>query len=190
MNRAFFLMIFFGLVYSALNGTMDNAAQGALGAGEEAIDTVLELSGAFMFFGGITNVLEKSGATRSVVRMLKRPLGWLFGKGIGDEALAAVTMNLSANMLGMGNAATPMGLKAAKLLNPKREAHAPDALCLLLVLNSTAIEIFPASVIAMRYAAGSSMATAIVWPTFVSTCFSCVTGVLLCKLCERRRKIC
>lgn len=189
MNKAFFLMIFFGFVYSAISGTMENAAQGALNAGGEAIETVLELSGAFMFFGGVTNVLEKSGATGGVVRLLKKPLGYLFGKEISDDALAAVTMNLSANMLGMGNAATPMGLKAAKLLNPKGERRAPGALCLLLVLNSTAIEIFPASVIAMRYAAGSSMATAVVWPTFVSTCVSCITGVLLCKMCERRRKI-
>ncbi len=190
MNKTFFLMIFLGFVYSALSGTMENAAQGALSAGGEAVETAMELCGAFMFFGGISNVLDKSGATGGVVRLLRRPLGMLFGKGISDEALAAVTMNLSANMLGMGNAATPMGLKAAKLLNPKGDKRAPRALCLLLVLNSTAIEIFPASVIAMRYAAGSSMATAIIWPTFVSTCASCVTGVLLCRICERRRGVC
>lgn len=189
MNKAFFLMIFFGFIYSAISGTMENAAQGALSAGGEAIETVLELSGAFMFFGGITSVLEKSGATAGVVKLLKKPLSRLFGKEISDEALAAVTMNLSANMLGMGNAATSMGLKAAKLLNPRKEHRAPSALCLLLVLNSTAIELFPASVVAMRYAAGSSMATAIVWPTFVSTAVSCLTGVILCRMCERRRSI-
>lgn len=189
MNRAFFLMIFFGFVYAAISGNMELAAQGALNAGGEAIETVLELCGAFMFFGGIASVLEKTGATGSVVSLLKKPLGWLFGKGVSDEALSAVTMNLSANMLGMGNAATPMGLKAARLLNPEGEMRAPSALCLLLVLNATAIEIFPASVVALRYAAGSSMATAVVWPTFVSTGVSCLTGILLCRLCERRKSI-
>lgn len=189
MNKAFFLMIFLGFLYAALSGNLNAAAHGALAAGGEAIETVLELLSAFMFFGGITSILEKTGATGSIARLLKKPLGKLFGKGISDEALAAVTMNLSANMLGMGNAATPMGLKAAKLLNPHGKKKAPSALCLLLVLNSTAIEIFPASVIAMRYAAGSSMATAIIWPTFVSTSVSCLVGVLLCKLCERRKSL-
>lgn len=188
MNKSFFVMIFMGFLHAALNGRMSETAQGALMAGNEAIDTVISLCGAFMLFGGISRVLEKSGASGQLVRLLKRPLGKLFGKGVSDEALGAATMNMAANMLGMGNAATPMGLKAAKLLNPQKDTKAPAALCLLLVLNSTAIEVFPATVIAMRYAAGSEQATAIVLPTFVSTAVSCIVGVILCKLCERRKK--
>lgn len=187
MNKSFFVMIFLGFLHAALRGNLDEAAQGALSAGNEAIETVVGLCGAFMLFGGISSVLEKSGASGKLVTVLKRPLGKLFGKGISDEALGAATMNMAANMLGMGNAATPMGLKAAKLLNPERDSKAPAALCLLLVLNSTAIELFPATVIAMRYAAGSRMATAVILPTFVSTAVSCVVGVVLCKMCERRR---
>lgn len=187
MNKSFFAMIFMGFFYAAFNGRMEQAAQGAVAAGGEAIETMLSLCGAFMFFGGISNILEKSGASGQVVTLLKRPLKRLFGKDVNEEALGAVTMNMAANMLGMGNAATPMGLKAAKLLNPKRERRAPAALCLLLVLNSTAIELFPATVIAMRYAAGSQMATAVVLPTFISTTVSCVVGILLCKICEWRK---
>jgi len=187
MNKAFFAMIFFGTVYAVLSGSVSQAASGALAAGGEALETVLELCGAFMFFGGIAQILERAGTTGAAVRILKKPLKKLFGD-IDDEALGAVTMNLSANMFGMGNAATPMGLRASKLLNPHKSAKAPAALCLLLVLNSTAIELFPATVIAMRYAAGSQMASAVIFPTFVSTSVSCIVGVVLCRLCERRKK--
>lgn len=188
MNKSFFLMILLGFFYAAFTGRMEQAAQGAIAAGGEAVKTVFELCGAFMFFGGISGVLEKSGASRQAVRLLRKPLRRLFGKNVSEEALGAVTMNMAANMLGMGNAATPMGLKAAKLLNPDHKSRAPAALCLLLVLNSTAIELFPATVIAMRYAAGSQMATAVILPTFLSTAASCATGILLCKLCERRMR--
>lgn len=185
MNKSFFAMIFLGFLYAAFTGRVETAAQGALTAGAQAIETVMELCGAFMLFGGVSSVLEKSGATMQAVKLLKSPLKRLFGKGVSEEAMGAVTMNMAANMLGMGNAATPMGLKAAKLLNPKGESRAPAALCLLLVLNSTAIELFPATVIAMRYAAGSQMAMAIVGPTIVSTTVSCAVGVILCKIFER-----
>ena len=187
MNKSFFAMIVLGFLHAALKGRVNEAAHGALTAGNEAIDTVVSLCGAFMLFGGISRVLEKSGASGQMVRLLKQPLAKLFGKSISNEALGAVTMNMAANMLGMGNAATPMGLKAAKLLNPAHESKAPAALCLLLVLNSTAVELFPATVIAMHYAVGSQRATAVVVPTFVSTLVSCIVGVVLCKLCERRK---
>ncbi|MBR5231918.1 MAG: hypothetical protein IKW00_06695 [Clostridia bacterium] len=187
MNRAFFVMIFAGFTYAVINCNVAEAAESALAAGGEALETVLELCGAFMFFGGITQILERAGATGAAVGLLKKPLRKLFGSEISDEALGAVTMNLSANMFGMGNAATPMGLKASKLLNPDKRASAPAALCLLLVLNSTAIELFPATVVAMRYAAGSKKALAVVFPTLISTSVSCIVGIVLCKLCERRK---
>lgn len=187
MNKSFFVMIFLGFLYAGMTGKVEQASQGALSAGAQAIETVMEMCGAFMLFGGISRVLENTGASGQIVRLLKGPLRKLFGKGVSEEAMGAVTMNMAANMLGMGNAATPMGLKAAKLLNPHKESRAPAALCLLLVLNSTAIELFPATVIAMRYAAGSQMAMAVVLPTIVSTTVSCAVGIMLCKLCERRK---
>ena len=181
-------MVLFGFIYAAWNGNVQDAAQAALAAGDEAIETVLSLAGGFMFFGGITKVLELSGASIAVTNKLKRPLRFLFGKGVSDEALRAITINMTANMMGMGNAATPAGLNAARQLNPHKSDSAPAALCLLLVLNSTAIEFFPATVVALRYGAGSSSATAIVLPTLVSTAVSTLIGILLCKICERGTK--
>jgi len=186
MNIAFFVMILLGFLYAALTGNTHVAAASALEAGSEAVETTLSLIGGFMFFGGITRVLEVSGATGGVVKRLAKPLRMLFGRNVSEEAIGAAAMNLTANMLGMGNAATPMGLRAARLLNPEKPDTAPAALCLLLVLNSASIEFFPATVVALRYAAASSDATAIVLPTLISTTASSLVGVLLCKLCEGR----
>lgn len=188
MNIAFFVMILLGFAYALISGNTQVAASSAVAAGNEALETVFSLIGGFMFFGGVTRVLEVSGAAGTVVCWLRKPLKLLFGKNVSEEAMSAIAMNMSANMFGMGNAATPMGLKAARLLNPEQKAAAPAALCLLLVLNSSAIEFFPASVVALRCAAKSSDATVIVLPTLISTTVSCISGIFLCKLCERRNR--
>jgi len=172
-----------------LSGKTDEAVSAVLLAGNEAITTAISLTGGFMLFGGITRTLELSGATGTLISKVKGILRRLFGKDVGDEALGAITMNMTANMLGMGNAATPAGLQAARMLNPHVSDAAPAALCLLLVLNSTTIEFFPATVVALRYAAGSARATAVVLPTFVSTCVSTIVGIMLCRVCERGRKL-
>lgn len=187
MSKVFFIMVLFGACYAVISGTEGQTSSAVLLAGSEAVETVFSLLSSFMIFGGISRILELSGATSSVVSVMKKPLRLLFGKKVDSKALGAITMNLTANMLGMGNAATPMGLKAAKLLNPQRYEAAPAALCLLLVLNSSAIEFFPATVVALRYAANSTRATAIVLPTLAATTASSIVGILLCKLCERRK---
>ena len=188
MNFSFLFMILTGFLYAAICGNTSAVALAAVEAGADAVDTVLSLLGGFMFFGGVTRILEKAGVTAYVVRGMRRPLRCLFGADTSDEALGAVTMNLSANMLGMGNAATPMGLKAAKLLGSSGDEKASAALCLLLVLNSTCIELFPSTVVSLRYAANSANATAIVLPTLLSTLVSSIVGVLLCKACEWRNR--
>lgn len=187
MSAALLVMITVGCVCSMLNGSVGATAQAAMQAAGDAVSTVLAMISGFMFFSGLIRILERAGVVRFLVRMLNRPLRWLFGNSVSLEAMQAIAMNLSANMLGVGNAATPMGLKAARLLNPEGMEKANAALCLLLVVNATSVQLFPASVIALRAAAGSAAPEAIVWPMLAASGASTAVGIALCKICERGR---
>lgn len=155
MNAVFCIMIAAAFGYAAIGGNLDAVTHAAVQAGGDALQTVLGLLGGFMLFGGVMKLLEEAGAVRALVRWLKRPLRWVFGSQAGEDALGATALNLSANMLGMGNAATPMGLRAARLLQPAGQIAASAPLCMLLVINATSVQLYPSSVIAMRYAAAA-----------------------------------
>ena len=188
MNAVFCIMIAAAFGYAALQGNLEAAARAAVQAGGDALQTVLGLLGGFMLFGGIMKLLEEAGAVRALVRCLKRPLRWVFGGQASEEALGAAALNLSANMLGMGNAATPMGLRAARLLQPEGESIASAPLCMLLVINATSVQLYPSSVIALRYAAGSKAPEAIVLPTLIVSGAATMVGMAVCWLCERKRR--
>ena len=102
--------------------------------------------------------------------------------------MEAITLNLSANMLGIGNAATPMGMRAARLLTPTAASTPSPALCMLLVINATSVQLLPSSVIALRNAAGSGMADAVVLPGLAASAVSTAVGIALCKLLQKREK--
>ena len=187
MSTVLFFMILCGTVYAACTGSLDAVAEAALNAGRDALETSFTLMGGFIFFGGITGILEKAGAVTWLRRRLHRPLQWLFGPDISSEAMEAVTMNLSANMLGLGNAATPMGMRAARLMTPPGAQTPSAALCMLLVINATSVQLLPSSVIALRSAAGSARPDMIVWPSLAASTVSTLVGILLCRLMERLR---
>ena len=188
MSVALFLMIVGGVAYAACTGGLSAASNAVLTAGGEAADTVIGLLGGFLFFGGVIGILEKAGAVRALVRALRRPLTALFGKDVKTEALEAISLNLSANMLGLGNAATPMGMRAAALLTGQGETRPGAALCVLLVINATSVQLMPTGVIALRSAAGSARPDAIVLPGLLASAASTAAGILLCKLVEKRGK--
>lgn len=185
VSAALFLMIVCGVIYAACTGRIAAVEQAVLEAGQEAARTAWRLAGGFAFFGGVIGILEKAGAVRGLVRLIRRPLRTLFGRDTGQEALEAISLNLSANMLGLGNAATPMGMRAARLLSAEGGGQPSAALCLLLVINATSVQLMPTGVIGLRSAAGSAMPAAILWPSLIASAASTGVGVLLCKLLER-----
>ena len=187
VNAVLFFMILVAVGYAAAWGRLEAVSQAAMTAGGDAVKTAVSLLGGFLLFGGLMSILERAGAVRALVRALNRPLRRLFGKEVTEEALEAIALNLSANMLGLGNAATPMGLRAARLLNRMGSEIAPPALCLLLVINTTSVQIMPTTVIALRYAAGSARPEAVVLPGLAASAASTVVGILLSKALERKR---
>lgn len=110
MNGLFCAMLLAGTLYAAATGRLDEAQHALLSGGGEAVTLLLELAGAYAFFGGMMGILRECGAADALARALKKPLSRLFRFAPGEEAaLSEISLNLSANMLGMGGAATPGG---------------------------------------------------------------------------------
>lgn len=180
-------MIFCGVGYGLCTGRLEAMGQAALAGSAAAVETTLGLAAGFLLFGGLIRILEQAGAVRGLTRLLRRPLTGLFGRDTPPEALEAAALNLSANMLGLGNAATPMGIRAARLLTPEGAREPGAALCMLLVINATSVQLLPTGVIALRQAAGSAAPGAILLPSLVASTVSTAIGILLSKLIESRR---
>lgn len=171
--------VLFGLV----TGRGEQVFAGMLDGAQGAVEAALGLMGSFGIFCGLMNILSASGCVEWMNRKLKKPLKMLLGN-VKEEALVYVTGNLSANMLGLGNAATPLGLKAAKLLADGERAT--NALCMFLVINTSSVQLFPSTVVALRAAMGAANPGAVVLPGLLSTALSTLCGVLLCKGMEKK----
>jgi spore maturation protein A len=120
------------------------------------VTLAISLAGSICLWTGIGKLLDQTGTTGRLSRILKPILHWIFPASKSDPALAGdLSANICANLLGLGNAATPMGIRAAKrMIDPQHPGIATDELCRLIVLNTASIQLIPANVAAIRLSAG------------------------------------
>ncbi len=179
------LGIGFGMFSNDPEGVLDAMLDGA----SEAVTLSISLCGAYMLWMGIMNIAKDAGLIDSLSALVKRPLKRLFPNS--NNAIAPITLNLAANFFGMGSAATPFGLMAMKEL--KKESRngniASDNMCMFLSLNSSAIELLPTSVLALRAAAGSENVYAVVIPTFIASVFAFVSAIIASRILAKLKPI-
>ena len=177
-------------VYAAFCGRGPEMLAAALGATADAITLTLTLGAGYLLFCGWMRILQALGAPGALERLVHPALRVLMPGVRGKGARQAVCMNLSMNMLGLGNAATPQGMEAMRLMEEERK-KAPCVehdMYMLLILNATSIQLIPTTVLALRAAAGSADAGAIVLPSLVCTAVSTAVGAVLGLICRRRRE--
>ncbi len=153
-----------------------------------AVELAIGLIGIMALWLGVMKIAEQSGLVAKIAGFLKPVMTRLFPDVPADHpAIGSMIMNISANILGLANAATPLGLKAMEELNKlnKKLGTATDAMCTFLVINTSNVQLIPATVIAIRAAAGSSNPTEILGPVIVATTVSTVVGVITVKLLAR-----
>lgn len=163
--------------------------QKMLDAANDAAKLALALVGVLALWTGLMRVAEKAGLVALLARVLRPLLVRLFPDVPPEHpAMGAIVMNMAANLLGLGNAATPLGLQAMKHLqdlNPHKKT-ATNAMALFLALNTTHLTLVPAKTIAVRLEYGSTQATNIVLPTILATACGMITAVVVAKLLQRR----
>jgi spore maturation protein SpmA len=176
------------VVYAAFTGRMDAVKMAALSGAKDAIDLVIGLVGVMALFLGLMRVAQEGGLLRAVQRALAPILRRLFPDVPTDHpAMGAMIMNLASNVLGLGNAATPFGLKAMTELQTlnRTPASASDAMVLFLAINATSVSLFPLGVIGVRASMNSTSPEAIWIPTLLATTASTGTAMLLCFALRR-----
>lgn len=191
MNAVFCTMLLAGVVAAAAQGDLSAAQDALLGGGTEAVAFFMSMAGAYAFFGGLLGVLRESGVTQALAGALRRPLLRLFRFAPGEEqAMDDICVNLAADMLGMGGAATPAGLSAMRKMAAagKRDGRASDAMLLFLTLNMCSVQLLPTTMIAIRAQAGAKNPADIVLPTLLATGVQTLTGIALCKIFAVRNK--
>ena len=185
MNIVFFLLMICSVAVSLCTGQSDAVLGSLIDGADAAVSACVKLCGAYLVWMGVLNVAKEAGWMRALAALLKPVLRPLFPNA--GRAGEAVAMNLSANMLGMGNAATPYGIEAMRLLN-ETNPHpgvATNEMCVLIAVNASCLELFPASLVALRQSCGSVRPAAIVLPVMLSSLAATVAAVLLCLLCIR-----
>lgn len=178
-------MIIISTVTGLFTGNSEAVSQATLTGAKEASELCFSMIGIYALWMGIMQIGEDSGLINSIANIVKKPISLLF-KDIkkNSNAIAYITMNLTANMLGMGNAATPFGLKAMAEMqkeNPTPEIATHD-MCSFIILNTASVQLLPLSIIAVRSAAGSQSAYDIVLPAFIATLATAVIGVVFGKI--------
>ncbi len=176
------MMLLFGMAFAVHSGNPDIILDSMLDGASEAVTLCVSLCGGYMLWMGIMNIAKECGLIESLSRIMERPLKKLFPSS--KKAIAPITLNLAANFFGMGSAATPFGLMAMKEL--KKESTmgniASDDMCMFLSLNSSAIELLPTSVIALRSAFGSQDAYNVVIPTFIASVFAFASAIIASRI--------
>lgn len=188
INFIWLIFIVTGIVYAGVNGRMEIVTQSAIAGAETAVTLAFKLTGILCLWLGLMKIAERAGLVKVISWLLGPVIRLLFpGVPKNHPALGSIILTVSANMLGLGNAVTPFGIKAMQQLqelNPHKKTATP-AMCTLLALCTTGFTLVPATLIALRSAAGSVNPAEIVGVTvvtsFVATC-AALSADLLCRM--------
>ena len=188
LNYIWLALILISVGVGAWTGHLPDVTKGALdGAKSAVVDVILPLVGTLAVWMGIMRLAERSGLVDALARALRPVMRFLFPDVPPDHpAMGAMVMNVAANMLGLGNAATPMGLKAMEHLeriNP-RPGTATNAMCTFLAINTSSVQLIPATVVTLLAAKGAREPTAIIGTALVATSCACVVGVTSAKFLQ------
>lgn len=184
-------MVTLSLIFGLLSGNLDAVASAALDGARSAVELSLSMAGVLCLWSGVMEIMNACGLSAGLARLFRPILRRLLPNACRDEeTLAAVSANVSANLLGLGNAATPLGIRAARRMARGCGGAASDELCTLVVLNTASIQLIPATVGSLRAAIGSAAPFDILPAVWLSSVLSVTAGLAAARLLslpDRRR---
>ena len=174
------ICVLVSVCFACFSGTGAETTAALLSGAGAAIELCVAMAGALALWAGLGKLMEHTGLSSGLARLLSPILGWLFPKSRTDPDLAGhLSANVTANLLGLGNAATPMGIRAAgRLRDPRDPARATDELCRLVVMNTASIQLLPTTVATLRRTAGCTKPFDILPCVWVSSILSVSAGLL------------
>lgn len=182
VNHIWLWMILSGVVAAVVQGRVDLVTQAALTGAKEAVAVCIGLISILVFWMGMMRIAQDAGLLEKLARLLRPAVRFLFPSVPSDHpAMGYILSNISANMFGLGNAATPMGIKAMEelqKLNPDPKTASP-AMCTLLALNTSGFTLIPTTIIGLRMKYGSADPAEIIGSTLLATMISSLVAILL-----------
>lgn len=175
-------IVVISVIFGFLTGQTEQVASASMEGAGKAVELSLSIGGMICLWTGIMEGFRQCGWDEKLAKMLQPALGRLFPEGRKNpQVMSAVSANLSANLLGLGNAATPLGIQAAKELSKGQGGVASHSLCLLVVCNTASVQLIPATVAALRSGAGSATPFDILPGVWVTSLASVTVGILACQ---------
>ena len=208
LNYLWAFMMLVGIIWAAFHGRLDLVTSGALDSARDAVTLCITMLGVMSFWTGILEVGRRAGLIEQLSRKMTPILRFLFPRiPEGHPALESISANMIANMLGLGWAATPAGLKAMEELEELEEERrkrekprcgksgrsvprgaASNEMCTFLVVNISSLQLIPVNMIAYRTQYGSVNPMAVVGPALAATSISTLVGVIFCKVMDRKTR--
>ncbi len=185
MKWVFTLLIVAGVIFGGVTGNIEAVSNAALAGGQDAVNLCLKLTAALCLWSGMLKIAEAAGITEGIAKILSPLLRRIFPSIRKEEpAFSYIAMNVTANLLGLGNAATPFGLKAAAELQSR-----PKELCYFVVLNTASVQLLPTTVASLRALQGSGRPLDILPAVWVSSGCALVSALTMAWLLYRRKQI-
>ena len=204
MNYLWGGMLLLGVIYGVATGNMQSITEAALDSSKEAVTLAISIAGVTAFWTGILNIAKKGGMVEKLSAKMGPLIRFLFPHLPADHpAKDYIAMNMIANVLGLGSAATPIGLQAmdelskleedrrkGELSGPRRKRGiASNEMCTFLIINISSLQLIPVNVIAYRSQYGSVNPAAIVGPGIVATAVSTIVAIIFCKIMDGKRGV-
>lgn len=191
LNKIWPIFIIISFIYAFFSGNIDKVNSGIFESTKSAVELSLTFLGTMCLWNGIMQIAYKSKLINRIVKILNPIIKKIFPEIKKDEKIKKeVSMNIIANIFGLGNAATPLGIKAMTSMqevNTKKDTLS-DSMMMFIVINTASLQIIPTTVIAIRTSLNSSNPTSIVVPVWVATIFSIITGICITKILIKRGK--
>ena len=184
-------LVLLSLVVSFFTGKFEECSLAAIEGAGEGVTLAITLCGSMCFWSGIMQIGSESGLLKGLTKLLKPITKFLFPKlPQNSPAISAIVTNMTANILGMSNAATPFGLRAMEELQKinKDKKRASREMCMFVVLNTASIQLIPTTLIALRASMGSSSPTSVIVPIWITSLITLVVGVICVKIFEKVTK--
>jgi spore maturation protein SpmA len=188
LNAIFFILMLLSILLAAFTGRMEAVTQAAIQSAKDAVELALGLVGVMTFFLGLMKVAEEGGLLRILARWLTPLLSRIFPSiPRGHPAIGAIILNISATLLGLGNAATPFGIKAMMELDRlnRTKGTATNAMVLFLAINTSGLTLLPTTMMALRASAHSANVAGILFPTWVAGICASLMAIFLAPLLAR-----
>lgn len=184
LNVIWPIFIIISVIYAFLCGNIENVSNGIFSSLNDVIDLSLTLLGTMCLWNGIMEIARNTSFVDRLCKMLNPLIKILFPRLENEKAKREISMNIVANFLGLGNAATPLGLKAMKTLqgDNKIKDTLNNYMVMFIVLNTASLQLIPTNVIAIRNSLGSNSPSGIIFPVWIATIIAAIVGITATKI--------